>query len=106
SFHLGPTHRSLEARWARRVLEIPHKKSRPQLFSIELSRESLSVEVSRPSLSEATVDEIDRVLAAHYGFTDEELDFPSMKLRAGIPSTRLRTSIPSARLRAGDYDIR
>ena len=30
-------------------------------------------------------DEIDRVLAAHYGFTDEELDFiPSTKLRAGI----------------------
>ena len=31
------------------------------------------------------LDEIDRVLAAHYGFTDEELDFiPSTKLRAGI----------------------
>jgi hypothetical protein len=48
-------------------------------------------------LSEATVDEIDRVLAAHYGFTDEELDFHSMKLRAGIPS---------ARLRAGNRDIK
>jgi len=24
------------------------------------------------------------VLAAHYGFTDEELDFPSSKLRTGI----------------------
>ena len=35
--------------------------------------------------------EIDRVLAAHYGFTDEELDF--------IPSTKL--------LRAGiNYDIK
>ena len=44
-----------------------------------------------------TLDEIDRVLAAHYGFTDEELDFPSSKLRAGIPLTRLR---------AGDYDIK
>ena len=32
-----------------------------------------------------TLDEIHRVLAAHYGFTDEELDFiPSTKLRAGI----------------------
>ena len=31
------------------------------------------------------IDEIDRVLAAHYGFTDEELDLiPSTKLRAGI----------------------
>ena len=40
---------------------------------------------------------IDRVLAAHYGFTDEELDF--------IPSTKLMAGIPSAQLRAGDYDI-
>jgi hypothetical protein len=33
----------------------------------------------------------------HFGFTDEELDFPSIKLRTGIPS---------ARLRAGNYDIK
>ena len=32
---------------------------------------------------------LDRVLAAHYEFTDEELDF-----------------IPSARLRAGNYDVK
>ncbi len=31
----------------------------------------------------------DRVLAAHYGFTDEELDF-----------------VPSTQLRAGNYDIK
>jgi hypothetical protein len=31
------------------------------------------------------IEEIDRVLAAHYGFTGEELDFiPSTVLRAGI----------------------
>jgi hypothetical protein len=37
------------------------------------------------------------VLASHYGFTDEELDFtPSTKLRAG----------PSTKLRAGNYDIK
>jgi len=31
------------------------------------------------------LNEIDRVLAAHYGFADEELDFiPSTQLRAGI----------------------
>jgi len=36
------------------------------------------------------LDEIDRVLAAHYGFTDEDLDF--------IPSTKLRTGI--------NYDIK
>ena len=37
------------------------------------------------------------VLAAHYRFTDEELDF--------IPSTKLRTSIPSSRLKVGNYGI-
>ena len=60
-----------------------------------------------------TGDEIDRVLAAHYGFADEELDFPpskrrtgpSRKLRTG-PSTKLRAGIPSAQLRAGNYDIK
>jgi hypothetical protein len=36
------------------------------------------------------LDEIDRVLAAYYGFTDEELHF--------IPSTKLRTGI--------NYDIK
>ncbi len=36
-------------------------------------------------MSRPILDEIDRVLAAHYGFTEEELDFiPSTKLRAGI----------------------
>lgn len=28
-----------------------------------------------PQYSKAVIDEIDRVLAKHYGFTDEELDF-------------------------------
>ncbi len=28
-----------------------------------------------PRLSKPIIDEIDRVLAKHYGFTDEELDF-------------------------------
>ena len=51
------------------------------------------------------LDQIDRVLAQHYGFTDEELDFiPSTKLRAG-PSTKLRAG-PSTKLRAGNYDIK
>jgi hypothetical protein len=39
-------------------------------------------------LSKPILDEIDRMLAVYYGFTEEELDF-----------------IPSARLRAGNYDI-
>jgi len=40
-------------------------------------------------LSKFILDEIDRVLAARYGFTVEELDF-----------------IPSIQLRAGNYDIK
>ncbi len=31
--------------------------------------------IFRPSLSKPIIDEIDKVLAQHYGFTDEELDF-------------------------------
>jgi len=38
------------------------------------------------------------VLAVRCGFTDEELGFPSIKLRAGTPSAWL--------LRAGNYDIK
>jgi hypothetical protein len=48
-------------------------------------------------LSKFILDEIDRVLAAHYGLTTEELDF--------IPSARLRAG-PSTKLRAGNYDIK
>jgi hypothetical protein len=50
----------------------------------------------RAKITVRSCDEIDRVLAAHYGFTDEELDFPSSKLRAGH----------SMKLRAGNYDIK
>ena len=48
-------------------------------------RRRLLVDESRTPV----LKKMDRVLAAHYGFTDEELDF-----------------IPSARLRAGNYDIK
>ena len=40
-----------------------------------------------PSKSKPIIDEIDRVLAKHYGFTDEELDFIinyDIKYRMGI----------------------
>jgi len=40
------------------------------------------------SKSNNTIDEFDRLLAAHFGVTDEQLD-----------------SIPSAQLRAGNYDV-
>ena len=38
-------------------------------------RQDCEFQECRPSLSKPIIDEIDRVLAAHYGFTDEELDF-------------------------------
>ena len=31
--------------------------------------------IFKPSLSKEIIDEIDRILAKHYGFTDEELDY-------------------------------
>ena len=52
-----------------------------------------------------TRNQIDQVLAAHYGFTDEELDFPSSKLRTSIPSARLKAG-PLMRLRTNNYDIK
>ena len=36
---------------------------------------NLSIQSTYPRLSKAIIDQIDRVLAKHYGFTDEELDF-------------------------------
>ena len=39
------------------------------------TRGSLSIQSTYPRLSKAIIDKIDRVLAHHYGFTDEELDF-------------------------------
>jgi len=35
----------------------------------------LKTQIFNPRLSKPIVDEIDRILAKHYGFTDEELDF-------------------------------
>ena len=35
----------------------------------------LNVQVFAPRLSKPIIDEIDRVLGKHYGFTEEELDF-------------------------------
>ena len=35
----------------------------------------LKTQIFNPKLSKLIIDEIDKVLAQHYGFTDEELDF-------------------------------
>ncbi len=37
--------------------------------------DTLTVQCIYPKHSKPIIDEIDRVLARHYGFTDEELDF-------------------------------
>jgi len=45
-------------------------------------------------LSKRILDEIDRVLTAHYGFTEEELDFiPSTQLRAGNTTMKIKIDI-------------
>ena len=36
---------------------------------------NLNIQSTYPRLSKPIIDEVDRVLAQHYGFTDEELDF-------------------------------
>jgi len=36
---------------------------------------AVQIEQFRPRQAKPIIDEIDRVLAQHYGFTDEELDF-------------------------------
>ncbi len=36
---------------------------------------TLQIQCIYPKLSKPIIDEIDRVLARHYGFTDEELEF-------------------------------
>jgi len=38
-------------------------------------RQDCEFQEFRVSMSKPIIDEIDRLLAAHYGFTDEELDF-------------------------------
>ena len=35
----------------------------------------LNIQVFKPRLSKPIIDEIDELLAKHYGFTEEELDF-------------------------------
>ena len=35
----------------------------------------MRIQCIHPKFSKSIIDEIDRVLARHYGFTDEELDF-------------------------------
>ena len=49
--------------------------SRSERRSMRFSHDCLTVQCIFPKFSKPIIDEIDRVLAKHYGFTDEELDF-------------------------------
>ena len=42
---------------------------------MRFAHDTLTVQSIIPKRSKPIIDEIDRVLARHYGFTDEELDF-------------------------------
>ena len=47
----------------------------------------MKIQCIYPKFSKSVIDEIDRVLAQHYGFTDEELDFIinyDIKYRMGL----------------------
>ncbi len=46
-----------------------------KLNSVIRVRQDCEFQEFRPSKSKSIIDEIDRILAKHYGFTDEELDF-------------------------------
>lgn len=46
-----------------------------KLHSIIRKRQDCEFQEFRPSRAKPIIDEIDRVLAQHYGFTDEELNF-------------------------------
>jgi len=51
-------------------------------FVMRLSKDERKF-FSRIDFSNLGMKRTDRVLAKYYGFTDEELDFPSSKLRTG-----------------------
>ncbi len=58
---------------------------------MKFSHDTLKVQCVFPKYSKLIIDEIDRVLAWHYGFTDEELDFIinyDIKYRMGRESER------------------
>jgi hypothetical protein len=56
---------------------------------MRFQRDTLTVQCIYPKASKAIIDAIDQLLARHYGFTEEELDFIinyDIKYRMGAPS--------------------
>ena len=56
------------------LMEDLQKNSRRRVYNYELTGK-VEYDEFYPDKSKPIIDEIDRVLAKHYGFTDEELDF-------------------------------
>ena len=57
------------------ALEIDLNKKKSELIVNSQTRGVVSSFVFKKKLSKPIIDEIDKVLAKHYGFTEEELDF-------------------------------
>lgn len=58
---------------AKELMANLHKNSEHR--TMRFKHDTLTVQCIYPKASKLIIDEIDRVLAKHYGFTDEELDF-------------------------------
>ncbi len=56
-------------------LEVDLDANKRELITNSSTRGTVNSFVYRKKLSKLIIDEIDKVLAQHYGFTDEELDF-------------------------------
>ena len=56
-------------------LEVDLDANKRELITNSSTRGTVNSFVYRKKLSKLIIDEIDKVLAVHYGFTDEELDF-------------------------------
>ncbi len=74
AFRLSYTNNEVLTRLAR-LLEIDMNNKKVELVVNSKTRGVVSSFVYKKKLSKPIIDEIDKVLAKHYGFTEEELDF-------------------------------
>jgi hypothetical protein len=82
---LADTHGGLLTRIAKDLSKSLKRTS--EVREMKFAHDTLRVQCIIPKLSKAIIDEIDTVLAKHYGFTDEELDFIlnyDIKYRLGL----------------------